>query len=194
MNLKVLRFDSPLIGGDFEEGYRLILGEVPFQSPNNGNHGLDLTDVMNWICDEFGSDGYTNHLSPSVYSIQNPGVWKCLHRSGNKSIKSSRPSLSIIARDLDLIEKLCEKFSFTFSVDENSTLESQIRKVIEPFIFKLATQKIQRRIAAGISEVLRKNSFNVPWYRVHFNLDEQVIAVKLNELKTIQISMRAGKS
>ena len=190
MDLKVLHFDAPLIGGDFDEGYRLILGEFAFHQPCNRNHGLDLIEVMDWFCDEFGNDGNTYHLVKGSYFLQNPGSWKCLYQAGDNRIYGSRPRLLITTRSLCMIEKFCEKFSCTFSVDESSTLESQIRRCLNPFLFKLATQKVQRRIAASISETLRKNSFIVPWYRVHFNLDDQTILVKLNEHRNLSINMR----
>jgi hypothetical protein len=195
MKLRILQFDVPLIGCEFDRGYRLVLGHHPYIAPSNKQHNLNLNQMLDWVCAEYGHDGNTYH-GDGNYRLKNPGVWlgvfypgrvlhpKLAHLAGRKL----PDALSLIAPDLALFERLGQQFGFELEIDTSQLLETQIAETVQPFLFKLATAKALRQLAAKLSETLHRNALNVPWYCIKFDLDQRQVIIPVDD-RTLVFSL-----
>lgn len=195
MKLRIMQFDVPLIGCEFERGYRLILGYHPYQELCNKQHNLNLNQVLDWVCAEYGHDGNTYHGDNS-YSLKNPGVWLGVFYPGrvlNPKLErlgqlKTNEALSLIAPDLALFERLGQQFGFKLKLDTSHLLETKIAETMQPFLFKLATTKTLRQVAVKLAETLHRNALTVPWYRIKFDLDQRQVIIPVDN-RTLVFSL-----
>ena len=178
----ILQFDTQLINVDFDQGYRLILGKSTYKIGSNEGHNLDLNEVINWVCDEYGFDGNTYHTSKLSYMLKQPGVWALFYRKYPESI-------TLISSKISLFEHMSKVFKFEFKIDTTILLETAIKNVISEFHFKPATKKNFRRLSAKLSELLSKYGYNIPWYQIKFNIEEQKCIIPLSGRYNKEISL-----
>jgi hypothetical protein len=183
MRLRAAQFDTPLIGIEFEQCFRLVLGPHPWLVPYNPNHNLDTDAVISWLIAEYGSDNNTYHDVDS-YHLKCPGVW-----FARVCKRYREESLVLVCKDLELLTRFSEHFGQKIVVDTSYLLSSQIKKAVEDFIFQPITEKLSNQIANNILQVLYKHDIKVPWYEVTIDLDKGVANIPLNDKRIMTLML-----
>jgi hypothetical protein len=183
-NITAMRFDTPLIGVPFTEGYRLLFGK--FAHLHNANEvPFDDYAIESWLCDNYGTDGTTLETD-SDYILQNPGVWVLLHRSVGKYNRYL--SLNLVVQDVAILESLVLAFGYTLTVSEEETLAGQIKTKMTPYMFSALTRRLIRKIQVDVAEILNKNSIKAAWYNIKVDQECSVLHVPLDN-KTLVIRL-----
>lgn len=153
-----IKFDTPLLGVDIKEGYRIRFEQRMLSGDNQLKEDNLFQDLHNYLCRNYGeSNLFDKGKSGAIYSGTNQGnTWY---------LSNFRNNFTLVVPTEQMFLTITQHFNMRTKF-KDTTLSTIVEEVIEQHLFKKITDKQLRKIQSSIAAKLTSVGYNFQWYDI----------------------------